>query len=185
MPEYTQLTGGDLISNEPLRGDGDARISDDADVFQHRRVARRVAQLIATPGTNVNIAVNAPWGSGKSSFFGLLKEELADLSASGTTSFNPVDFDAWQMADATFESNFLATVAEGIPNSPKDIEQRLFRANRTVTLPLGVDVADKWRRPLKIALIALIALLVFGIPAIQVASDANAPVTHDAWSFFW
>lgn len=185
MPEYTQLTGDDLISNEPLRGDNNARISDDADVFQHRRVARRVAQLIAAPGTNVNIAVNAPWGSGKSSFFGLLKEELADLSASGKTTFNAIDFDAWQMADETFESNFLATVADGVPNSPKDIEQRLFRANRTVTLPLGMDVPDRWRRLVKIVLIVMTVLLVFGIPAVQVASDANAPATHDVWSFFW
>jgi hypothetical protein len=185
MTQYTPLTGSDLISNEPLRAKGGAPISDADDVFQHRRIAQRVAQLIAAPGTNVNIAVNAPWGSGKSSFFGLLKEELENISRVGEKAYEAVDFDAWQMADDTFESNFLATVAEGVKNSPKNIEQRLFRANRTITLPLGMDVSDRLRKPLKWFLVVMTVLFVFGIPAIQVATDAHSPVVHDAWGFFW
>ena len=137
----TPLSADDLISNEPLAPRDNTGISEDDDSFQHRHVAERVAQLIASPGSNVNIAVNGPWGSGKSSFFALLKEELqSHTNTDGEQLYQPVDFDAWQMADDTFEANFLATVADSVDKAPKNIEQRLFRANRTVSLPFGVDV---------------------------------------------
>ncbi len=188
MPDQVPLTADDLISNEPLRAGAAARIPDDADRFQHRHVARRVAQLIATPGTNVNIAVNAPWGSGKSTFFALLKEELAEYTNQKKKTekprFNSIDFDAWQMADATFESNFLATVAAAIDGSPKNIEQRLFRANRTVTLPFGIELPkNRWRYAIYTALVTVVAFAVFGVPAIQALSVAT--VTDGNPEPFW
>lgn len=177
MPEHTPLTADDLISNEPLRAADSATIPDDDDRFQHRHVARRVAQLVATPGTNVNVAVNGPWGSGKSTFFALLKEELASFTdEKKEPRFTTIDFDAWQMADETFESNFLATVAAGTPNGTDDMEQKLFRANRTVSLPFGVDLFKTRAR--KVAVIVAIGLLVaLGLGVVFTQTFAVAAVT--------
>lgn len=213
---HTPLSADDLISNEPLSAVSGSQIPDDDDRFRHRLVAERVAQLIAAPGSHVNVAVNGPWGSGKSSFFALLKEELKKVSESGDDTYVPVDFDAWQMADSTFEANFLATVADRVAeNSPEaharsekkekkdqkaraaaekrkkkgkapkaasttttkfrsnrsDIEDQLFRANRTVTLPFGFDISTstrgKWILGIVLGLILGVSLWVAGFQTFQ------------------
>lgn len=188
MTDYHVLNADDLIPNEPLAAGANAQISDEDDWFRHRHIARRVAQLIATPGTNVNIAVNAPWGAGKSSFFALLKEELRKFQgADGKDTFNTVDFDAWQMADDTFESNFLATVADGVADAPKNIEQELFKANRTVSLPFGVDFTEsKHAKKWVVAGIIVAVLLMGWITVTQTFSDpaVSAALGKDDWGPF-
>ncbi len=199
---HAALSADDLISNAPLRPNENGSVPESADRFQHRIVAQRVAQLIAAGETSVNIAVNGPWGSGKSTFFGLLKEELDTYKRETTFKralrrlpflrahvrdtkprFTPVDFDAWQMADETFESNFLATVAPHVPHSPKNIEQRLFQANRSVNLPLGIEIAHPgWKVLLNTVLILVLAFVVFGVPWFQVSS--GAPDTF-SWEYIW
>lgn len=199
---HAALSADDLISNAPLRPNESGSVPESADRFQHRIVAKRVAQLIAAGETSVNIAVNGPWGSGKSTFFGLLKEELDNYKRATWFTrrlrkvpflgphvkdekprFTPVDFDAWQMADETFESNFLATVAPHVPHSPKNIEQRLFQANRSVNLPLGLEIAHPlWRAVLNIGLIVVLAFVVFGVPALQVSVGAPDDFS---WDYVW
>ncbi|WP_372969502.1 P-loop NTPase fold protein [Microbacterium sp.] len=205
-PEKTKhaaLSADDLISNAPLRANESGSVPDSDDRFQHRIVAQRVAQLIAAGDTSINIAVNGPWGSGKSTFFGLLTEELGKYKrvtwfkrtlrkrlpfldpriVDTKPRFTTVDFDAWQMADETFESNFLATVAPHVPHSPKNIEQRLFQANRSVNLPLGLEIPHPvMRRVLNVVLVLVLAFVVFGVPWFQVS--AGAP-DHFSWEYLW
>lgn len=193
MPEPTPLTADDLISNEPLHASGGGQIAEDDDRFQHRHVARRVAELVAAPGSRVNVAVNGPWGSGKSTFFALLKEELDgylkdDTNPKSGKRFLTIDFDAWQMADETFESNFLATVARRVQSKPTNVEQQLFRANRTVSLPFGLDLAAPWQRGVAAMVTGLFfVFLIFGVPALQagaVKAVADAVADGDLLAFW-
>ncbi|WP_341955943.1 P-loop NTPase fold protein [Microbacterium sp. LWH13-1.2] len=199
---HAALSADDLISNAPLRPNENGSVPESADRFQHRIVAKRVAQLIAAGETSVNIAVNGPWGSGKSTFFGLLKEELDTYKRATWFTrrlrkvpflephvkdkkprFTPVDFDAWQMADETFESNFLATVAPHVPHSPKNIEQRLFQANRSVNLPLGIEITHPVLKVLlNILLVLVLAFVVFVVPWFQANAGVADPFT---WEHLW
>jgi hypothetical protein len=171
----TPLTTADLIPDEPLdRIAAGAKISADLDLLNHRSSARRVAELAGTANGHLNISVFGPWGSGKSSFFGMLEEELA----ASTPRIQPVRFDAWQNSGPGFEANFLAVLSEKIGS--RGIEDDLFTVKRTVRLPFGLSVLRARSRGIIAALaVAFIALVFLLLPLVfSLIVNAASPVKN-------
>ena len=79
--------GADLILDAALKEASHDR-------FDHEAIARVVADLAVNAPPPINVALFGPWGSGKSSFFGLLNERLA---ASGQT-IKVARYDAWKLS---------------------------------------------------------------------------------------
>jgi hypothetical protein len=155
--QSAKLTADDLVPDEPLRGAGKNPIADSQDLLHHRIIARKVAELATSANGKANIALFGPWGSGKSSFNELLKEELtvSDPKARHIT------FDAWKNAGDGFRTNFLSELARQIPDSDRKVSDQLFQATTKVTLPFAKG--DHGGKALAIAgaviLIALFLLL--------------------------
>lgn len=68
------LTLADLIPDEPLSRTSGGRIPSSMDTLNHGATARRVAELVATSKGHLNFALFGPWGSGKSSYYGLVED---------------------------------------------------------------------------------------------------------------
>jgi KAP family P-loop domain len=95
------LVAGDLIPDRVVR----AR---EEDAFRHSEIAARVAELITVAEPPLNVALFGPWGSGKSSFAVLLKEEMRRRSP--RTAF--ITYDAWKYSGEALQRSFLARVSE-------------------------------------------------------------------------
>lgn len=96
----SKLTAEDLIPDVRLR-------EADADAFRHLAIAAQVAELAAVADTPVNIALFGPWGSGKSSFFELLRKSLKDRDKG----IRLIRYDAWRFGGASLKRNFLSNAA--------------------------------------------------------------------------
>lgn len=130
----TMSAGSDLILDTALR---DAR----QDRFDHEAIARVVADLAMNATPPVNIALFGPWGSGKSSFFGLLNERLA---ASGGK-VKVARYDAWKYGGRALKKHFVGSVAEDLGLGGDDFEERLAHGQEIVKLDLGTWVKEnKW-----------------------------------------
>lgn len=163
-PKTTLLLESDLIPDARLR-------EGDVDAFRHRPIAARVAELasVATPPTN--IALFGPWGSGKSSFFELLRSELTAVDPS----VRVVHYDAWKYGGAALKRNFISSVAHqlGIEDDDSSEKRRRFHGGlheqrRTVR----IDPAELWRdgKRERLAGPLLIAAVVAAIGLIAVAA---------------
>ncbi|HTL40459.1 MAG TPA: P-loop NTPase fold protein [Pseudolysinimonas sp.] len=176
-PTESPLTIEDLVRDEPLdKIAGSTSIPDELDLLNHRSTARRVAQLAGTAERQLNIAVFGPWGSGKSSFFGLLEQELGRLAKPLT----PVRFDAWQNAGAGFRENFLAEISSelGFPG----MDERLFAVKRSIKLPFISTGDAKKRRGIIAAAVVIAVGVVVGLPLLQ-TSLTGPP--DDFFPRFW
>lgn len=157
------LSARDLVPDEPLHAVGKESISDDADLLHHRVIARKVAELATSSNGMVNIALFGPWGSGKSSFNGLLGEELRALQPKT----RHVTFDAWKNAGEGFRTNFLSELAKQIPNADQKISDELFEATTRVELPFTGPLARVKGGLARAALIAAFLLVLFiGAPLV-------------------
>lgn len=122
----SKLTADDLIP--------DARLQvASADAFRHHAIAARVADLAVGAGTPLNIALFGPWGSGKSSFFELLRTELeaADMET------RLVRYDAWKYGGAALKRNFLSVAAGELGfkksrDSARDFHLGLYESKKSV-----------------------------------------------------
>jgi hypothetical protein len=128
-----RLTAEDLVPDEPLQASGKTPISDNDDLLHHRVIARKVAELATSSKGKVNIALFGPWGSGKSSFNGLLKEELKAIEPKA----RHITFDAWKNSGEGFRTNFLSELARQVPRADPKISDQLFEATTKVTLPFA------------------------------------------------
>src|SRR5687768_6101507 len=95
-----KLTAEDLIPDVRLRAASD-------DAFRHSAIAAQVAELAACADTPVNIALFGPWGSGKSSFYELVRQKLEDRDKG----IRLVRYDAWKFGGASMKRNFLSNAA--------------------------------------------------------------------------
>jgi hypothetical protein len=151
------LTADDLVPDEPLSGTGKRPIPDSDDLLHHRVIAKKVAELATSANGRVNIALFGPWGAGKSSFNGLLREELARVAPKA----RHVTFDAWKNAGEGFRTNFLSELARQIPNADQGVSDQLFQARTRVTLPLDGVLGRKHGRTTKVSLVVLFLLALF------------------------
>ncbi len=97
----TLRAGADLILDAALKKPGQDR-------FDHEVIAGVVADLTLNATPPVNIALFGPWGSGKSSFFGLLQDRL---DTSGKT-VKVASYDAWKYGGRALKKHFVGSVAE-------------------------------------------------------------------------
>lgn len=149
-----RLSAVDLIPDAPLRGTSKRPIADSEDLLRHRVIARKVAELATSANGKVNIALFGPWGSGKSSFNGLLAEELASIDPSA----RHITFDAWKNAGQGFQTNFLSELAQQIPKADQNISDQLFQATTRVTFPLVGKFSGRRR-----AIVAAVAGILIGL----------------------
>jgi hypothetical protein len=121
----TMSAGSDLILDTALREAGQDR-------FDHEAIARIVADLTLNATPPVNIALFGPWGSGKSSIFGLLNERL---SGSGRA-VKVARYDAWKYGGRALKKHFVGSVAEQLDLGGDDYERGLAHDQEVVRLDL-------------------------------------------------
>lgn len=112
---HSKLTAEDLIPDTRLREAG-------GDAFRHSAIAAEVAEVAAAAETPVNIALFGPWGSGKSSFYELLRNKLEDRDKG----IRLVRYDAWKFGGASLKRNFLSNAASELGYHKKDTKGHEF-----------------------------------------------------------
>lgn len=110
------LSGDDLIPDSAL----DSEAGDD---LEHDAVASVVADLVASVPTAANIALFGPWGSGKSSLFGMVRSRLdqraTDRGSKPRIRF--IHYDAWKFGGQSLHRNFLAHVVHELKLPDRDV----------------------------------------------------------------
>jgi hypothetical protein len=91
-----------------------------ADHFGHAEFAAQAASTIKTIRTPSNIAIYAPWGSGKTSLANLLREELHG----DDTGF--IYFDAFKYAEAPLRREFIRRVAKDLKVDDSKFDRGLY-----------------------------------------------------------
>ncbi len=97
----------------------------DDDHFGHSEFAAQAAQTIEAIRTPANIAIYAPWGSGKTSLAHLLGQDLD----SATCGF--VYFDAFKYAEAPLRREFIRRVAKELGVKDKKFDRGLYEEETT------------------------------------------------------
>lgn len=160
------------------------RAADDALSFEP--IAAAIAGLIDNPQTEVplTIAVNAPWGAGKSSLGHLIEEKLISKPAAGgpvphvTTWFN-----AWMHDDAADEHHnsisraFVADIARTM-NARRHLVRRIL-----FPLPTALRDPDHIRTRFRVGafifVLVLVLLLFLGLPSLE--SIKNLRPSPQGW----
>lgn len=132
----TMSAGTDLILDAALQEAGQDR-------FDHEAIARVVASLAMNATPPVNIALFGPWGSGKSSFFGLLNERIG----ASDRAILVARYDAWKYGGRALKKHFVGSIAEQLDLGGDDYEHRLAHGKEDVRLDLW-DWVRKNRRSL-------------------------------------
>src|SRR4051812_24242994 len=86
---------GDLVTDQSLQ--------DGADEFHHAAIAKAVGDLTLSSAAPANIALFGPWGSGKSTFYFLMKRRIEQQD----THVEVIPYDAWKFGGRTLKVNFL------------------------------------------------------------------------------
>ncbi len=119
------LLAGELIDSRAL-----ASASDDR--FRHADLVAELVALVRTVPTPANVALFAPWGSGKSGMGNLL---AAGLEVNSNIRF--VKFDASKFGQAPLRRHFISQVAKGLGHRDDEFSKDLYRAveDRRVKFP--------------------------------------------------
>lgn len=117
--------GADLILDAALKDAGQDR-------FEHEAIAGVVADLALNAPPPINIALFGPWGSGKSSFFGLLQEKLSTANSD----IKIARYDAWKYGGRALKKHFVGSVAEQLDLGGDDFERDLAHDREVVRLDL-------------------------------------------------
>lgn len=134
----------------------DGRLADaSGDDLEHDAVAAVLADLVSKVQTPANIALFGPWGSGKSSLYGMIAARLEMRADSGV---KMIRYDAWKFGGHSLQRNFLSHVAEELELKDRHIS-RIHGATETSRLRLGRFLRRNWGS-LVVAL-----LLAFGLAA--------------------
>jgi hypothetical protein len=142
----------------------DRAISDATDDrFRHEDLVVELAHLVASRTAQANIALFAPWGSGKTGISNLLRSRVEDVAKDERY----VYFDAFKHRDTPLRRSFLRTVAEELGEEAGEIDKL---SQEEVTQELA---GSDWKRVGKFVLasllvgIAVMALLSLGLAAIH------------------
>ncbi|MFJ5872933.1 P-loop NTPase fold protein, partial [Dietzia maris] len=157
----TMNAGADLILDAALTEAGQDR-------FDHEAIAAVVADLALNATPPVNIALFGPWGSGKSSFFGLLDKRLA---ASNQT-VKVATYDAWKYGGRALKKHFVGNVAEQLGIGGDDFDKSLAHDQETARLDLWAWVNENKKSlgvgalmalVLAIAWFLIVSLIIWGV----------------------
>jgi hypothetical protein len=102
------------------------------DRFRHADLVAELAQLVCTVPAPANVALFAPWGSGKSGMGNLLADSLKDRLG-----VRFVRFDASKFGQAPLRRHFISQVAKGLGRNDDEFSRDLYRDvdERDVTFP--------------------------------------------------
>lgn len=104
----------DLVTDQALEDAG-------GDEFHHAAIAKAVADLSLSSVTPVNIALFGPWGSGKSTFYGLMRKRIEQQDPRVAV----VRYDAWKYGGHALKRNFIQDVAEQLDVGSRDFDRDL------------------------------------------------------------
>jgi KAP family P-loop domain len=168
------MRAGDLIPDRALR----AR---DRDAFDYAPIAARIAELCCVAEPPINIALFAPWGSGKSSLFTLIEAGLEEREMRTKL----IRYDAWRYGGRALRRNFISHTARELrlpEDDPRygEFHRGLYQNQRRVTFSL----AALWRQltrghltPLvAIGLVGLLVGIVLALDAVLVGAIASTVV---------
>ncbi|MDE0545922.1 P-loop NTPase fold protein [Microbacterium sp. C7(2022)] len=175
MVAETRLGIEDLVRDEPLAVIAGGEITAEHDSLNHRVVARRVAELVSVSAGHSNVALFGPWGSGKSSFYGLMQQELRQFDPT----VEVLHFDAWKNAGQGFQANFLSEISLQLSGKEGTSDIKLFTTQRSVRLPFGLG--DRVRSTRWWIGAVLLALLVFLVPPLVWTSIVFDPSAGTTW----
>lgn len=132
MRKRGQTSSGSLVAADIVPDTRLDLLPDDeaVDRLGHATVAARVAELLVRGRGSVNVALFAPWGAGKSSFFSLLKDAIANVDGGATI----IRYDAWRTSGENFQTHFLSNVWEALEGSEKKPPRSLYNTSKTVRL---------------------------------------------------
>lgn len=116
-PALGYLSSDDLIVDRALE-------VDDRDALDHLPVAERVAELVATSATPMNVALFGAWGSGKSSFAQLLRTALKNHPKVELVTYN-----AWTFEGESLQRSFISSVANSLGFRERDGQGNLQKEN--------------------------------------------------------
>lgn len=111
------LSSDDLILDRALE-------AEDPDALDHLPVAERVAELVATSATPMNVALFGAWGSGKSSFAQLLRTALKKHPKVELVTYN-----AWTFEGESLQRSFISSVANSLGFRERDDQGNLQKEN--------------------------------------------------------
>jgi hypothetical protein len=164
----SDLEVGDLIPDRALT-------LNDRDEFDYEPIAERIADLCCVAEAPVNVALFSPWGSGKSSFFTLIRSRLAGRDER----VKLIRYDAWRYGGEALPRNFIAHAAREL-HLPLDdaryteFHRGLYENQRQVKLsPLRFWAAIRNARFAPFLLLALVVLLVaalLGLSGVVIAA---------------
>ncbi len=161
----------DLVEDRAIRDAGN-------DYFGHAEFAAQAARTIQAIETPANIAIYAPWGSGKTSLAYLLEKELKSDSCAF------VYFDAFKYAEAPLRREFIRQVAKKLNVTDTKFDRGLYEEEsrsglnleKTTLRDLGFMVGVVAAGALILAALVSLALAWTSHKAIGPAWAANAKV---------
>ena len=119
------LTAADLVPDNRL----DLLAPEQSvDRLGHESIAARVAEMLVRVPSSTNVALFAPWGAGKSSFYALLKQAAEQVDGGATV----IRYDAWRTSGESFQTHFLASVWDSIAGPGKKPPRSLYNTTKTV-----------------------------------------------------
>lgn len=114
---FGHLSSDDLIVDRALE-------AEDRDALDHLPVAERVAELVATSATPMNVALFGAWGSGKSSFAQLLRTALKKHPKVELVTYN-----AWTFEGESLQRSFISSVANSLGFKERNDQGNLQKEN--------------------------------------------------------
>lgn len=140
------LVADDVLEDAALSAGADDR-------FEHDAIAGRVSELVCAGKPPLNIALYGPYGSGKSGFFTLLREDLQELEPSARL----VRYDAWKYGGRSLKRNFIYSVARSLGVEDEEFARGLHEDSEEQRLDLWHWISTNWR---SLALGVIVALCV-------------------------
>jgi hypothetical protein len=123
--ETASLTAADLVPDSRLDL---LAPNESVDRLGHQSIAARVAEMLVRVPGSTNVALFAPWGAGKSSFYALLKQAAEQTDGGATV----IRYDAWRTSGESFQTHFLASVWDSIAGNGKKPPRSLYNTTKTV-----------------------------------------------------
>jgi len=177
--EDLEPTKSELIEDQELGSDVNPA-SDGSVAFGLEKFADELAQLVRDVPTRTNIAVFAPWGSGKSSLSNLLRARLSVPSASDDRNYRYGRYDAFKFAEDSLSRHFISQVAEELAVGTKE-ERRKYRQRLYVdeqTKDFSAD-PDTKRRVIRTALGFGAAIIAVGVTFALIAAALSVETKGD------
>jgi hypothetical protein len=154
----------DLVEDRAIGDSG-------GDILRRGDFVAQAAAVIRVIETPANIAIYAPWGSGKTSLSNLLKNELQDDSV------RFVRFDAFKYAEAPLRREFVRSVAKDLGIKDQEFSDGLYEEVTSTDLDLQ---GTKVRKLLgTVATIFVVSLILLFVVALIISNSSTKGIKSE------